>query len=225
MAYRKKLGIFVKIPEPGKVKTRLVPPLNEEDACRLYDAFLSDLFLRLDKLKKVSATVFYDGEDPGPIRDRIPARFALVQQEGETLGNRMENAFRSLLDTEGSMAILIGSDSPDVPLVFIKRAFMKLKHKDIVLGPATDGGYYMVGLKRVVPSLFNGIEWGTGAVLRETLERVGNESLTCSLLPLWYDVDNVQGLSFLESMLIARRIERSGRLQHTEHVLASIKER
>ena len=223
MLYPKKLGIFVKTPAPGMVKTRLVPPLSTDEACDLYVAFLRDLFARLGKLKKIDATVFYSGNDPARVGELMPKRFALEAQQGETLGDRMRHAFGTLLGKGPGGAVIVGSDSPDIPLSFVKRAFLKLKHKDVVLGPASDGGYYLIGLKRPTDPLFNGVAWGTDTVLRQTLDRIEKHELSCSLLPLWYDVDDIESLALLRSMVRARQIEHSDRLIHTERVLAALK--
>ena len=223
MAYVKKLGIFVKTPVPGQVKTRLVPPLSEDQACDLYRAFLQDLFGRIAKVKKVAGTIFYSGDDPDTIREMAPPRYDVVAQEGESLGERLRNAFGVLLGGEDAVAVIIGSDSPDIPLSFLKRAFLKLKHKDIVIGPASDGGYYLIGLKNIVEPLFNGVTWSKDTVLRETLEKVHTENLACSLLPLWYDVDDVKSLALLQSMLLAKKIEKRDRLPFTERLLSKLK--
>lgn len=218
MTYNKRLGVFVRVPEVGRVKTRLIPPLTPEQACDLYSAFLSDLFARLAKLKKVAGTVFFAGEGREQLRAIVPGRFELAPQRGATLGERMRNAFEVLLQG-GGYAVLIGSDSPDIPLVYLKRAYLKLKHRDLVLGPAFDGGYYLIGLRRILPSLFDGIGWGTPAVLRQTLEKVRDHGIDCALLPPWYDVDDVGSLSILHSMLLARKIEKADRLHGTERVV------
>jgi rSAM/selenodomain-associated transferase 1 len=222
MAYSKKLGVFVKVPVPGNVKTRLIPPLTPDEACELYRAFLGDLFARLKKTKKMAGTVFYAGADPAALRKIVPNRFQLIAQQGDTLGERMENAFRHLLSDGTSEACLIGSDSPDIPLAYIKRAYLKLKHKDVVFGPACDGGYYLIGLKRVIPELFRDIKWSSNTVLRSSLETVRSQQLTCSLLPVWYDVDDVETLSLLRTALIAKQIERRDRLLNCERVIERI---
>ena len=219
----KKLGIFVRNPVPGEVKTRLAPPLTPVETCELYRAFLADLFVRLAKLKKVSSIVFYRGADGGALEDLIPARVPLVRQEGESLGDRLVNAFRDLIDTAGTPACVIGSDSPDLPLAYIRRAFIKLKHKDVVLGPTLDGGYYLVGLKKLEPELFREIAWGGPDVLRDTLRHVERLRLSCGVLPPWYDVDNIESLSLLETMLLARKIERGDRLHRVERVIEEIR--
>lgn len=225
MAYAKKLGVFVKVPVPGEVKTRLVPPLSHQEACDLYRAFIADLLMRLGKTKKVSGTVFYAGSDPGTLRGIIPSRFELVPQQGNTLGERMQNAFRVLLADGASQACLIGSDSPDIPLAYIKRAYLKLKHKDAVFGPACDGGYYLIALSRVIPELFRNIEWGGDAVLESSLKTIESNGLTCSTLPVWYDVDDAHTLALLRTALLARRIERSDRLLNCERVIKQIDDR
>jgi rSAM/selenodomain-associated transferase 1 len=225
MAYMKKLGIFVRTPEPGQVKTRLVPPLTDEQACDLYTALIMDLFARLAKLKKAAGTIFYTGGDPEAIRRMAPDRFDLEPQQGESLGTRLENAFSHLLEAEGSTAVMIGSDSPDIPLVYLKQAYLKLKHKDVVVGPASDGGYYLIGMKKVAKPLFEGVAWGTDNVLGDTLERAKRHSLSCAVLPLWYDVDDARSLKLLENMVLARRIGRRDRLRHTERVLERLRTR
>jgi rSAM/selenodomain-associated transferase 1 len=222
MAYDKHLGVFVRVPEPGKVKTRLVPPLSGEDACRLYTAFVHDLFERLGRLRKIRGTVFYAGDELGSLSTIIPKSYAMVRQEGATLGDRLQAAFDDLLSGENRTAIVIGSDSPDIPIQYIKRAFLKLKHKDVVLGPASDGGYYLVGLKTPAPDIFDEVEWGGPLVFQQTLERVKSQNLTLSLLPLWYDVDTPGTLQLLADMIDARRVERSGRLMATEAVLSDL---
>lgn len=224
MAPTKRLGVFVKIPEPGKVKTRLVPPLSEVGACELYRAFLEDLFVRLKKLKGIHGTVFFSGRNPEAINNIIPRSYDVVPQTGESLGERLAAAFDTLLDGGCSSAVIIGSDSPDLPIQYIKRAFLKLKHKDAVLGPATDGGYYLIGLKNPAPELFVGVRWGERSVFGDTLERVEACELTLALLPLWYDVDTRESVALLADMVRARRLERSGRCPAIESALKNILE-
>jgi rSAM/selenodomain-associated transferase 1 len=214
--------VFVKVPVPGEVKTRLVPPLAPDEACELYKAFLKDLFARLKKTKKVSGTVFYTGSDPDILRQIVPDRFQLVRQQGDTLGKRLESAFGLLLEDGASSACIIGSDSPDIPLAYIKRAYLRLKHKDVVFGPACDGGYYLIALKRIIPELFQDIQWSSDKVLKSSLEIVQTQKLTCSLLPVWYDVDDVGSLSLLQTTLLARRIERRDRLVNCEQAIERI---
>ena len=105
MAYRKRLGVFVKVPEPGRVKTRLTPPLSSEEACRLYTAFITDLFGRLSRIKKLSGTVFYHGDDPVKLTGFIPKSYTTSPQRGGNLGERLAQAVRDLRITRDSGAV------------------------------------------------------------------------------------------------------------------------
>lgn len=222
MRYPKKLGVFVRVPKPGEVKTRLTPPLSADQACELYRAFLQDLSHRLSKLKKIEMVVFYAGDNPAALEGLLPDRCSLIAQSGGTLGERLSNAFGELLATPGTSAAIIGSDSPDLPLSYIKRAFIKLKHKDVVLGPASDGGYYLIALRSVAGQLFDKIDWGTDTVFHDTLARVADSDLECSMLPLWYDVDSADSLGLLKNMVRARCVEKRDRLHNIEQVLAKL---
>jgi len=222
MNQAKRLGIFVRTPVPGAVKTRLVPPLSPEQACDLYAAFLQDLFRRVSRLKNTRGTVFYAGEGPETLAPLVPRGWALEAQKGGDLGERLGLAFDRLLAGAGR-AVIIGSDSPDLPVQYIRRAFQRLKHKDVALGPATDGGYYLVGLRAPTPGLFEDIAWGGEAVFSQTLDRVRKHELSLSILPLWYDVDDETSLRTLESLVAARRLERRDRLSATEAALERLR--
>jgi hypothetical protein len=99
---------------------------------------------------------------------------------------------------------------------------MKLKHRDVVLGPTFDGGCYLVALKRIIPNLFRNVAWGETSALRDALGAVRSNGLSCALLPPWYGVDTVESLSLLKTMVLARKIERKDRLYHVERVLDTI---
>jgi len=221
--YPKRLGLMVKVPQPGSVKTRLIPPLDENQAARLSWALLADSASRLAKLKKVSVTVFVDGATSEELDRVLPEDWPRESQKGADLGERMLHALEELLEGGGAMAVLLGGDSPDVPLKFVKRAYKKLKHKDVVIGPSADGGYYLIGMKEPRPELFEGIEWGSRRVFRETLARVESTGLSLSLLPLWYDVDDEGSLELLGAMAYGKRLEGSTRLVNVERALEEIR--
>lgn len=219
MSVRNQLGVMVRVPVTGIVKTRMVPALSPEQACQLYRAFLGDLFERLASTR-VAPTLFYSGEPVSELAALLPRPWALVPQQGGDLGERMAAAFARLLGVPGRGAVLIGSDSPDLPLVHIRHAFRLLKHRDVVIGPATDGGYYLLGLRQPAPELFADIEWGADDVFERTVEAVRRQGLTMSLLPLWYDVDDARSLELLRSLCEARRLAGGVKLPRTERTLS-----
>jgi len=218
--YTKKLGILLHVPAPPASQGRPAPALAEGFSRDLHRAFIADLFARIAKLKKVPTTAFC--LEDGAVKDLIPARCGLVRQEGAVRGERIEHALGTLLEDEGSIACLIDSTSPDLPLVYLKRAYAKLKHRDIVLGPTFDGGLYLVGLKARVAGLFGDVVWEDGSALRRVLDNVRSKGLSCALLPPWYAV-TMETLSLLDAMLLARRIEGRDRLRRVEHVLDAVR--
>lgn len=218
---RNQLGVFARVPIAGGVKSRLVPPLSPDSACELYRAFLADLFERLGPVK-AKITVFAGGEPVSELASLFPKPWPVVSQVEGDLGARLTAASAHLLARPDGRAVLIGSDSPDLPLGYLKRAFQRLKHKDVVIGPAMDGGYYLIGLRAPTPALFEGIEWGSNRVLTRTMEIIQREKLSVYLLPPWYDVDDAQSLEILRALCAARKLGGGVRLQRTERCLSQL---
>jgi rSAM/selenodomain-associated transferase 1 len=125
----------------------------------------------------------------------------LLVQQGYDLGERMEQTFRHLAAQGFRRRIIIGTDSPTLPLTIIQEAFRQLEDHNLVLGPSHDGGYYLIGLSSEIPPIFNGIPWGTQQVLTQTLQRINESAIPMYLLPFWYDVDTFEDLSFLKEHL------------------------
>ncbi len=217
---RNQLGIFVRSPVTGRVKTRLSPPLTPEAARHLYLSFLQDIAGRIRR-SKFAPVVFLDGDRTPEIDAVFPPGWRVEAQSGKTLGDRLTAAFGHLLAAPGDRAVIIGSDSPDLPIRTIRRAFQKLKHRDVVLGPAADGGYTLVGLRAPAPALFEGISWGEPTVFDETVRAAAQAGLAVSLVPMWYDVDDAASLRLLQAMCHARKIAGGERLPHVERVLDS----
>lgn len=198
---RKALAIMVKAPRIGTVKTRLVPPLSHEEAAALYRCFLKDIRPKLSSISGVDIFAAYtpEGSD-GELRPLMPAGVCFLQQEGACLGERMFNVFKELSLKGYGAVTIVGSDAPDLPTEYIEGAFKTLEDggTDAVVGPAIDGGYYLVGLKNPVKALFEGMEWSTPAVMRRTIEKLEAYSLQYSLLPVWHDIDCPADLSYLK---------------------------
>lgn len=187
------LGIFAKQPQPGQVKTRLCPPLTAQQAADLYRCSLRETVSRMQQ-GNFAVTICYAGE-----RDWFAENFPglpLQPQVGDNLGARMGNAFASFLQ-QGLPAILIGSDSPDLPLPLVEQAFAALQQVEVVLAPAVDGGYVLIGQAQPHPQLFCDIPWSSAAVLPETLQRLEQAAIAYQQLPAWEDLDDFSTLQRL----------------------------
>jgi rSAM/selenodomain-associated transferase 1 len=182
-----------RIPEYGNVKQRLAAQIGHDEALKAYSSMLYDTITNVSRLKGVDIYGFYEGKVSQ--QANILERFDALPQQGKDLGERMLNAVSQLLKMGYNKVILIGSDSPDIPLKVIYKAIRKLDCHDIVVGPSEDGGYYLLGMKRLLPAVFKDISWGTSAVMSSTLENIKKAKLSVSLLPQWYDIDNLKGLN------------------------------
>ncbi|OPY13114.1 MAG: 2-phospho-L-lactate guanylyltransferase [Syntrophus sp. PtaB.Bin001] len=193
---KRKILLFVKYPEPGKVKTRLEPLLDSNCAARLYGCFVLDLLETLIGTG-YALRIVYDA--PGK-REEIARLFGehydYRPQEGADLGERMKKAFLSSFAEGVTSVVLLGSDLPDLPGAVLKEAFSALEEFDGVLGPSVDGGYYLVGFRRegFCPSVFDGIPWSTENVFPETMSRFHKARRTVSLLPPGRDLDTPEDL-------------------------------
>lgn len=200
-----RLGIFIRTPL-AEDADRLEVAL--ERASDLYSAFADDLAVRV--APSYRPTLFVDGNSVAP-STRFDPKWPVVPHVEGPHGHRLAHAFEHLLRTPGDRAIIITTDSPDVPLAYLKRAFQRLKHRDVVLGPATDGGYYLIGLRKPAPSLFANIAWGTQHVFAQTLDAIEREDLSLALARPWYTVNDAASLSVFASLQRARAIAaRSG---------------
>ena len=210
MDERNALAVMLKTPIPGRVKTRLTPPLTPSESSRLYTLFIKDIFSRVTLLKKTglyAACAATPGLKTPPSRARndfgaiIPAGVGVFPQKGATLGERLYNVFARLFKRGYGSVAVIGSDSPDMPLGFIEEAFKRLEDPsvDIVLGPAKDGGYYLIAMKRPVKEVFEGVRFSTPFALEDTIERTREMSLSLRLLPPWHDIDRPSDLLLLKN--------------------------
>jgi rSAM/selenodomain-associated transferase 1 len=211
------VALFAKPIVPGRVKTRLSPPLSATEGAILYAAFLTDLAHMLDSGSGWDWMVY--STEPARQRDTWPERAphpcAWRQQHGTDLGERIETALEELLSEGREAAVVVGSDHPSLGAETIGDAFAALATADVVLGPTRDGGYYLVGLKAPSSGLLRGIPWSTRHVLERTLDRIEERELVPALLPLWYDVDTVDDLRFLRVHLRGLALGSAPRSLHT----------
>lgn len=202
------LAVMSKAPRPGKVKTRLSPPLTPEEAAALNICFLRDTTANI-------AAVASEGGAAGlvcytPVGDEeafdglLPESFSLVAQRGDGFGERLHLAATDILACGFGSVCLIDSDSPTVPAAALRTAVEQLQRPGdrIVLGPSADGGYYLIGMKQSHTAPFENITWSTGSVFRETVQQVHGAGIEWIELPLWYDVDDAATLRVLEAELL-----------------------
>ena len=219
MADADSLVVFARFPRPGLVKTRLAKALGDAGAAELYDAFLQDLVRRFAHVPyRVRWRV-------APPQGSFASHFGLdptscVEQKGRDLGQRMHHAFAEELAEAPGRCVLIGSDTPHLPLARIDAAFAALEEADLVLGPARDGGYYLIGMREAY-DVFSSITWSTELVLSETERRACSLDLRVEYIEEDFDVDESRDLAALRLHLEGD----SGLCPATMRALASLADR
>lgn len=180
------LIITIKNPQKGKVKTRLAATMGEERALDIYLALLAHT-RRITSLVATQHYLFYS--DFVDEKDEWPPRFFIKKlQIGKDIGERMANALEAVLQYH-QKAVLVGSDIPGLSVTILELAFEKLSTHDFVIGPAADGGYYLVGMKAFEPSVFKGMTWSTDTVFEKTVEKIESLGKSWYRLPVLSDVD------------------------------------
>ena len=190
------LIIFVKWPEKGMVKTRLSVALGDDVAMELYKSFVEDIIATVVQSGFRPLIAYYPEDAGEKIATWLGDDNDYTPQIGANLGAKMSNAFRQVFEREVSRAVLIGSDFPDLPAEIISEAFSALKIKHAVIGPAKDGGYYLIGfrLDTFSSAVFDGIPWSTAEVFERTMSIFTREGLDIHQLPIWRDIDRPEDL-------------------------------
>lgn len=196
--------IFAKAPIPGQVKTRLCPPLTPDEAASLHGSFVLDTLERakaaitkfrlpMDRFLACAPSVSHAFFKIMEERHSV----SLFDQVGADLGARMNQAIATVLTQGYRQAIIVGTDVPSLSLTHYQQACSLLRENDLVLGPSTDGGYYLIGLKRLQPELFADIPWSTNRVCALTREKADGLGLKTALLSEWRDIDSIDDLQAL----------------------------
>jgi rSAM/selenodomain-associated transferase 1 len=202
------LAIMAKAPRPGKVKTRLSPPLSPDQAAAINTCFLRDTAMNIAGLTRdiaCAGVISYTPRGDEHLFDGLlPAGYWLVPQRGGSFGERLLTTAQDLFQCGFASVCLIDSDSPTVPTEAFAMAVDALQRPGdrIVLGPSHDGGYYLIGMKQSHSAPFENISWSTAFVLSETIAAIQSIGVELVTLPLWYDVDDAVTLSILRSELI-----------------------
>lgn len=190
------LAIFAKRPVPGQVKTRLTPALSPEQAASLHWAMVQDTWALASQLTDVEPHLFVD--QPWESFEILTRGRPVLLQPAGDLGHRMFSCFQSLTSHEFKFFIIIGTDSPTLPKAHIEAAFDRLENDDdAVLGPAEDGGYYLVGCRRPHPRMFASVSWSGPETLAQTQAAFDAVGYRTHLTPIWRDVDSIGDLQRL----------------------------
>lgn len=205
------IAVMAKASIPGRAKTRLVPPLSEQEAADLNTAFLCDAaenILEAARFANICGFMAYAPAGSAPFfRKHLPAAIGLVETTAPDFGRCLLHAADTVLNMQYQSVCLLNSDSPTLPTGFLITAAMVLAAPGdrIVLGPSTDGGYYLIGIKQPHPQLFQGIDWSTERVFRQTKSKVEEIGVPLFELPEWYDVDDAAALECLGRELIQHK--------------------
>ena len=204
--------VFAKEPTPNRVKTRLFASVSPEQAAALYQAFLVDWCNVLSTVDTADLVIAYTPPKSQRALENLIGEHAIYipQAEGD-LDERLISAAQWACNQNYTKCLLVGSDSPNLPIQYVKDALELLGERDVVIGPSVDGGYYLIGFSTrgtalAIPAIFEGIAWSTSVVFRQTLEKIQLVEARLGLLPPWYDVDTPAELKLLSDHLFGMRL-------------------
>lgn len=195
------LIIFTRYPEPGKTKTRLIPVLGAEGAAKLQRQMTEQKLAeakQLHAINPISLEIHFTGGNQQLMQNWLGNLTYKQQSEGD-IGCRMAAAFQTAFEAGMSRVVLIGIDCPDLKVELMLDAFQALNKHDLVLGPAKDGGYYLIGLNYLISELFISISWSTEKVLEQTQNISQKLELAIAYLPILSDIDRPEDLAVLDS--------------------------
>lgn len=207
------LIIIAKEPQIGTTKTRLSPPFKLSEAAELFEALLLDTIDLASSINEIDlAMAVTPPESIEYFERKTPKGTILMPVICVDIGDCLKQVFEKLFQLGYPKVLAFNSDGPSLPQEYIHKAIHLLDVHDVVYGPSEDGGYYLAGLKKVYPKIFNEIKWSTSQVLEQSLAKAGKENLRVSLLPKWYDVDTAEDLMRLMEDI---RSHPENQLKHT----------
>ena len=206
------LLFFVKNPERGKVKSRLAAVIGNDSAVSVYKNIVDRMLLALKEGTFPLYICFSPKNAQKPVKNWLGREYRYIPQNGKDLGERMRNGFTEAFEMGFKKVVLIGSDIPDLALEFIEEAFITLNKSDAVIGPAFDGGYYLIGFKDKTfsPQVFEGIAWGTQNVFDETVKKLKRFKRAVHTLPYQRDIDTAKDLNYLKEKFLPTAHQLSG---------------
>lgn len=227
------VAIVCKTPGIGGGKSRLRPLLGAEAVAALSACFIRDIAETLDSLAPgiggARIAIYSPAGSEDTLRPLLPPAWRLFFQQAATIGEVLHASTQAFLAEGHDCALVVNADSPTLPAAIVEQAVAALREPGdrVVFGPASDGGYYLIGLKRPHARLFEGIAWSTPTVLERSCDRAAEIGLPVTLLPMWYDVDDPPTLALLEAELAGQRPDFApetlvgGRARHTQALLAA----
>ena len=189
--------VFVRNPELGKVKTRLAKTIGDKDALKIYTILLQHTESVLHKVSSDKVVYYSEEIQSNDLWDN--ALYQKKLQKGADLGARMQNAFETAFKDTYEKVVIVGSDLFDLNPNHIKEAFTALENHEVVLGPSLDGGYYLLGMKKMHPPVFKNKQWGTDSVLESTLKNLNQQNV--KLLEALNDIDTFEDLKAQPELL------------------------
>ena len=226
------IAVMAKASKPGRTKTRLTPPLAPELAASLNTAFLQDVAANLiaaGEAGHIAGYMAFGPPEDARFFDFLPPEIAIFEAWRPTFGETLSGALHSVLSRGHAAACVLNADSPTLPVSILIEASQRLAAPGdrIVLGPSSDGGYYLLGVKTVHARLFQDIAWSTEVVLSQTLQRAEEAEVPVEMLPEWYDVDDAEGLVILrrelfDSIPFGAPTLKSSAAQHSRALLSSL---
>ncbi len=202
---RSAILVFAKLPEPGQVKTRLVGGLSPKQAAEVHRACLEDTVAQVRRVpgcqKCLQVAARPDQAHTLAARLGLGRAWWVDKQHGRSMGERLQRAFACCFQSGCRKVVVVGTDTPWMGRECIHRALAWLDTTDVVLGPSDDGGYYLIGARRLVPQMFRGIRWSTSQVLKATLQALAKARATYRLLPRDFDLDRPEDLERAEQLL------------------------
>lgn len=200
---KKAIIIFIKNPEPGNVKTRLAKDISSYKAAMLYRCFVEDIISSLCNID-ADILIFHNTDDQDTFVEWLGAKYSFFYQKGEDLGEKMKNAFLKTFEIGYTETIIIGSDTPEISMEIIAEGFNMFTGFDAVIGPARDGGYYLLGFKKssFLNDVFENIHWSSSTVFKETISILETKKIPVFTLVELNDIDNIDDIEYLLSTTI-----------------------
>lgn len=191
------LLLFTRYPEPGQAKTRLIPALGSQGAADLHRALTEHTLQQvqaLGQIMPVTVNIYFDGSSVEAMQAWLGPHLTYHAQICGDLGERMSQAFQAAFQAGARQVVIIGSDCPGLTAALLHQTFQHLSGCDVVLGPAKDGGYYLLGLGQFIPDLFCGIAWGSPQVYDQTRQKINHGCWSYRSLPRLGDIDRPEDL-------------------------------